>query len=203
MRTIRRLFLTILSTWLTARYYCRAEATSEDYDDGSQKLLQACLGQVDDATTITLIRELLDNQNSVDVNVRDPVSGQTALMASVLRGKAQTVQLLLERGADATIPEKDGYLPPHGAAFQGRTDVMEVLHKHGLSRQEFHGDGYLPYHRACWGRTDRHATFVSYLLKEGIVEEVDVLSKDGKTCREMTGNPQTIDVLDSWTNDEL
>ena len=79
-----------------------------------------------------------------------------------------------------------------------RLDVMEILHVYELSKQEFHADGFLPYHRACWGRTDRHADFISYLLKEGIIEDVDVKSKDGKTCREMTHNPLTIEVLDIW-----
>lgn len=72
-------------------------------------------------------------------------------MASVLRGKINIVKHLLTSGADTSIGEKDGYNPPHGAAFQGRADVMEVLIEAGLDVNEYHEDGFVPLHRTCWG----------------------------------------------------
>jgi len=171
---------------------------SGDYDSinaASQRLLDACLGPEDNAA---IVRDLLQDE-AVNINVQDPASGQTPLMASVLRGKASTVEALLEHGADATIPEKDGYTPPHGAAFQGRMAVLMVLKVFGAAPQEYHPDGYLPFHRACWGRTERHAEFVRYLLESGLVADVNVKSKSGKTCREMTTNPETLKVLDEFT----
>jgi len=36
-------------------------------------------------------------------------------MHGVLQGKAIAVKYLLKRGADTSIPEKDGYTPAHGA----------------------------------------------------------------------------------------
>ena len=40
-------------------------------------------------------------------------------MAAILSGQTKAVKvLLLELNADPTIPEKDGYTPPHGAGFQ-------------------------------------------------------------------------------------
>ena len=41
--------------------------------------------------------------------------GQTPLMHGVLQGMTQSVKYLLKRGADTSIPEKDGYTPMHGA----------------------------------------------------------------------------------------
>jgi ankyrin repeat protein len=37
--------------------------------------------------------------------------GQTPLMNAVLQGKATSVKILLEAGADVRIPEQDGYTP--------------------------------------------------------------------------------------------
>ena len=40
-------------------------------------------------------------------------------MFASLLGSFKTAKLLLERGADTTISEKDGYTPIHGAGYQG------------------------------------------------------------------------------------
>lgn len=42
----------------------------------------------------------------VDINVQDDRSGQTCLMAAVLRGKITIVRLLFKLGADDTIGER-------------------------------------------------------------------------------------------------
>lgn len=81
------------------------------------------------------------------INTRDQSSGQTCLMLSSLLGFIDNVKLMFELGADWTIGEKDGYTPPHGAAFQGRSDVMQFLSDSGLDVNEFHKDGYAPIHR--------------------------------------------------------
>ena len=83
--------------------------------------------------------------------------------------------------------------------------MLKVLDKYGVAPQEYHKDGYLPFHRACWGRTERHAEFVKYMLQSGLVNDVDVESKNGLTCHEMTNNPETLQVLNefSQTKNEL
>jgi ankyrin repeat protein len=177
------------------------DAYHSEESPASRKMLQLCLSEKSDVTTVAAIQELFNDEQvakTIDINTQDAASGQTCVMASVLRGKSLTVELLLFQGADPSIPEKDGYTPPHGAAFQGRTEVMAVLHEYGLSNQDFHKDGYLPFHRACWGQTQRHAVFVNYLLKMGIVNDVNVPSQSGKTCRDMTRNRYTVEVLDRW-----
>ena len=70
--------------------------------------------------------------NGLDINAKNPGSGQTPLMMSVLGGHAVIVKALLELGADVTIPEKDGYTPLHGAGFQGRAEIAKMLIKHGI-----------------------------------------------------------------------
>jgi len=59
---------------------------------------------------------------------------QTPLMAASLAGQANAVDTLLSMGADYTIPEKDGYNPPHGVAFQGRAEAARMLIKHKAGR---------------------------------------------------------------------
>ena len=95
-----------------------------------------------------LLQEALDEDPS-ELNRRGP-GGQTPLMNAVLSGKSHAVAFLLQAGADPTIPEKDGYTPPHGAGFQGRAEIARLLHAHGINIDVAHSDGNRPIQRACW-----------------------------------------------------
>eukprot|EP00187_Rhodella_violacea_P005749 CAMPEP_0174906406 /NCGR_PEP_ID=MMETSP0167-20121228/56923_1 /TAXON_ID=38298 /ORGANISM="Rhodella maculata, Strain CCMP736" /LENGTH=110 /DNA_ID=CAMNT_0016149629 /DNA_START=17 /DNA_END=345 /DNA_ORIENTATION=+ len=64
---------------------------------------------------------------SPSLNAREPSTGQTPLMAATLAGQAAVVSRLLQLGAEPSIPEKDGYTPPHGAAFQGQATAARAL----------------------------------------------------------------------------
>merc|ERR1719408_1120528 len=44
-----------------------------------------------------------------DINCRPDASGQTPLMAAALSGQAEAVEVLLQKGADVSVGEKDGY----------------------------------------------------------------------------------------------
>eukprot|EP00929_Paragymnodinium_shiwhaense_P053648 TRINITY_DN26875_c0_g1_i1.p1 TRINITY_DN26875_c0_g1~~TRINITY_DN26875_c0_g1_i1.p1 ORF type:complete len:190 (-),score=52.66 TRINITY_DN26875_c0_g1_i1:271-840(-) len=125
-----------------------------------------------------------------DLNKREDGTGQTPLMAACLAGAANSVEWLLEKGADPKIPEKDGYTPFHGAGFQGRAEVAQILFKHGLDPSDRHKDGYTPLHRACWGSELRHTNMVNFLIKEANVDPKEA-SDGGKTCLDMTRNGKT------------
>merc|ERR1712203_972587 len=74
-------------------------------------------------------RILEENAESLEsfINQQDPASGQTPLMMAVLMGKEEVVRMLLKLPVvDASIPEKDGYTPFHGAGFHGQ-DVDQGL----------------------------------------------------------------------------
>ena len=90
-----------------------------------------------------------------DINIKGP-GGQTPLMMSVLGGHYHLVKELLGMDADATIPEKDGFGPMHGAGFQGRAEIAQMLINHGLDKSDRHRDGFTPMLRACWGTEMRH-----------------------------------------------
>lgn len=133
-----------------------------------------------------LLQEALDEDPS-ELNRRGP-GGQTPLMNAVLSGKSHAVAFLLQAGADPTIPEKDGYTPPHGAGFQGRAEIARLLHAHGINIDVAHSDGNRPIQRACWGNDKRHADTVKTFVELGAALAV-------KDCR--TSNPHTKSYLAS------
>ena len=147
---------------------------------------------------VELLRAILAKGDAdLDVNYQHPRSGQTPLMASCLGGKAKIAKVLLEEGnADPMVPEKDGYHSVHGAGFQGRADVMKVLLDHGVDVRHAHADGFEPLHRACWGKEKRHADTVALLISGNPpTVPADAPSAEGRTCAEMTSNPDTLEVL--------
>lgn len=138
--------------------------------------------------------ELLD-ANPTWIN-KKCAHGQTPLMLASLAGSADVAKILLARGADTSIGEKDGYTPFHGAAFQGRVEVGKVLLEHGLSPIDFHKDGFTPFHRAAWGNTKGHTEFVKWLLDQGVDPELK--SIDGRTALSMTSNKGTQKLLQKY-----
>ena len=176
--------------------FVQGSAETDQSAAANENFLAACLSS-DPEEVESAVQDL---KHGADINARDARTGQTCLMASTLRGNVDMVMLMLERGADATVPEKDGYTPPHGAGFQGRPDVMRVLKEVGGIDviNSPHADGFFPIHRACWGREPRHAKTVEYLLSIG--EDPNRMSTGARkqTCLEMTSNPHTIEVLKKY-----
>ena len=112
--------------------------------------------------------------NLLSVNIQEPNSGQTPLMASVLAGATQSVRVLLSQlNADPTIPEKDGYTPMHGASFQGRVDVARLLMERHQNDGDcpvdlpHKGDGLTPLWRTTWGREKRHVETGLLMIEMG------------------------------------
>ena len=124
--------------------------------------------------------------DGAELDAQHPISKQTALMGAVLAGNDRIVAYLLERGADAGVPEKDGYTPMHGAGFQGRAAVARVLLAHGISPAGTpHRDGFLPIHRACWGAEQRHADTVRALLEAEGTDPAATAAADGRSLLEI------------------
>ena len=159
------------------------------------RLLMACMNPRDDARSLTEVRAAIDA--GADIDIVDNRSGQTPLMAAILRGKPETVKYLLGKGADVTIAEKQGYTPAHGAAYAGKADILKILKEHGIDIiTDEHSDGFLPFHRACWGKTAGHTAAVEYLLKQGV--DPDLEASNGSRCIEMTRSTKTEELLISY-----
>jgi ankyrin repeat protein len=135
-------------------------------------------------------------QKGADINAQHPGSKQTPLMAATLSGHTKMVKYLLGKGADTTIPEKDGYTPMHGAGFQGRAEIAKLLVAHGLDPLDLHTDGFAGIHRACWGNEQRHADTVKAFLEAGV--PIDFKAGNGKPLLELTSNLATQEVLKQW-----
>mmetsp|Transcript_3526 Transcript_3526/g.7789 ORF Transcript_3526/g.7789 Transcript_3526/m.7789 type:complete len:204 (+) Transcript_3526:103-714(+) len=125
------------------------------------------------------------------INAISPRGMQTPLMQSVLHGRTKMVEWCLKNDADATIGERDGYTPMHGAGFQGRTDIAALLLKHGVGLRDVHKDGNEPAIRSCWGPEERHTDTVAWFLDNGVPLD-DIYD----TCMEATKNPRTKTMLE-------
>lgn len=173
-----------------------AAEDAEELSNDEHDLLQAAMGGV--APEVLRLIETV----GVNPNIRHRLSGQTPIMAATLRGHDNVVEYLLglhknnkKYSIDIMIPEKDGYTPAHGAAFQGRGTILKLLHEAGVNiKDDFHKDGYAPLHRACWGNEEKHAHAVFILREVGNVN-LGMKAKNGETCAERTTNEDTKFVL--------
>eukprot|EP01064_Diplonema_japonicum_P026313 TRINITY_DN37732_c0_g1_i1.p1 TRINITY_DN37732_c0_g1~~TRINITY_DN37732_c0_g1_i1.p1 ORF type:complete len:217 (+),score=46.11 TRINITY_DN37732_c0_g1_i1:55-651(+) len=134
-------------------------------------------------------------KGEVDINEKGG-GGQSPLMLATLSGKTESVQALLDMGADPEVPEKDGYTPIHGSGFQGRPEIAQILIKHGVDPMSKHKDGYFPIHRALWGTEMRHTRTVQTFLEAGVPFDLTLL--DGRTLLDVVNkrtNPKTHQLL--------
>jgi hypothetical protein len=74
------------------------------------------------------VRGLLED--GADVNARDG-AGRTPLLAAVLAGHADLVELLLKAGADPNLADARGMTPLRAAEAAGKTDIAATLRAHG------------------------------------------------------------------------
>ncbi|MCY4404573.1 MAG: ankyrin repeat domain-containing protein [Candidatus Poribacteria bacterium] len=68
----------------------------------------------------------------MDVNAKNPQSGNPMLLTAALMGHTEIITYLLEKGADINTRNRDGNTALHTAAFLGRADVVELLLEHGV-----------------------------------------------------------------------
>ena len=93
--------------------------------------------QTDDGTLVAAVqkgdRELINQRLALtaDLNATDTKFGVTPLDWAAMRGDLETLQLLIDRGADVNARNKDGSTALHGAAFLGRAGAAELLLEKG------------------------------------------------------------------------
>lgn len=80
--------------------------------------------QVAKTSHVALVLELL--LAGANPNVADPACGLTVLH-DTSRDGYDTVETLLEHGADANMVDNDGNLPLHLAAAEGHLEVVQML----------------------------------------------------------------------------
>jgi TonB family protein len=97
------------------------------------------------------VRRLLDENDDVDIGARDD-EGWTALMHAVRGGHEETVEVLLEHGANVHSENNDGGTALHVAAEYGRTAIAEALLKAGADYEARDALGRTPFYRAFENR---------------------------------------------------
>ncbi len=74
------------------------------------------------------VAALIDHQ--ADPEIKESTNGMTALHLAVTQKHIETVQVLLEKGANASPEEKNGYTPLFIAEQENLGDIMAILEKH-------------------------------------------------------------------------
>ena len=162
-------------------------------------------GKVDFAMALQMGDKALIQQalnDGADINQK-AAAGQTPLLNSVLRDNTDLIEILLELGADPTVTEENDYTILDLVGFQGRHNSLKTLAKH-MDREVFNtimekqhtADGEYPIHRACRGDHKNHAKTVRAFLVMGVNLELE--TRQGLTCEEMTSNPHTKRVIEKY-----
>ncbi|KAL5342208.1 ankyrin repeat-containing domain protein [Aspergillus crustosus] len=119
---------------------------------------------------VDILQQILDH--GAGVNGQDE-SGQSVLSSAAGVGLERNVSLLLERGADPTIPDSRGWVPLHWAVQDGHAAIVEVLLRDPrVNPARASGVGTTPLHCASW---DGHYDVLVLLLAR---EDIDVNCHD-------------------------
>ncbi len=107
-------------------------------------------------------------KSGVAVDAIDPERGGTPLVWAAIAGRAETVQRLIDRGADVNVVGSDGGTALHGAAFLGHEKTVEVLIRNGANLSVVNKDGSTPLDAALLdeGTTRYFASVLQLYLDE-------------------------------------
>jgi ankyrin repeat protein len=67
------------------------------------------------------------------------------------KGHVEVVRMILERGADPTVQDKDGRTPFHLASLEGHVEVVRMILERGADPTVQDKDGRTPFHLASRG----------------------------------------------------
>jgi len=98
------------------------------------------------------------NQIELDVN-------STPLIAAILEGHSEIVDILLESGAKPDFIGFEGQLSTHVAAWCGHLDILKKLDSLGVSLDAKDDDGYTPLHLAA---QNGHEDTVKFLAGKNV-----------------------------------
>ncbi len=134
-------------------------------------------------------------EKGIDVNSRNPESGDSLLNTAALMGHTDIVDLLLDKGADINARNRDQGTALHSAAFLGRVDVVKILLKRGADsslRNSFNGTA-IDTAKTDWGITQGILRFLKIEideteLKENREEVIKILSEHVKDSPQSSSN---------------
>lgn len=98
-----------------------ADATIIDVNGLSPLIWAAGIGKPESVAI------LLSKNPNLDLNLKDGVTGDSALMRAVRSGKVESVKLLIDAKADVNSVNKQGYSPMQLAALSGSPEKVKLL----------------------------------------------------------------------------
>jgi ankyrin repeat protein len=124
---------------------------------------------------------LLERNPNLPLEVKDGVTGDTALMRAVRSGKIESVRMLINRKADVNTVNKQGYSPVQLAAMSGTAEKVKLLieAKADLGAKDATGRTALD---LAQRRTDAAGREIAELLKaNGATSAVPVPAQGGSS----------------------
>ena len=135
--------------------------------------------------------------DGLDVDARNPVSGDPLLFTASLMGHTDIVSFLLEKGADINIQNRDGNTSLHAAAFLGRADAAELLLKHSINvhTRNNQGGSAIDNARLDWETTQAILNIIRVIE----VNKAEVMAGRTKIIRLLSGKMKdTSESLNLW-----
>jgi ankyrin repeat protein len=141
-----------------------------------EKALLSAVARNDLQEVDRLLRE-----EDVDVNARARLSGDSALSSAASLGEVEMARLLLARGANPNIGDKDNLSPLQLAAYHGNLAMVRMLLKAGANVNSADSRyGYTPLASAS---QNGHVEVVRELLKAGADPTLRI--RNGMTAAEL------------------
>ncbi|XP_072304273.1 histone-lysine N-methyltransferase EHMT2 isoform X2 [Eucyclogobius newberryi] len=138
-------------------------------DDGYTGLHHAAkLGSLD-------IVKLLLETGQADVNAQDN-GGWTPIIWAAEHKHVKVIKVLLNRGADVTINDKELNVCLHWAAYAGNVDIAELVLNSGCSLASANVHGDTPLHIAA---REGYLDCVMLFLSRGA--DIDIINREGET----------------------
>ncbi|XP_051927506.1 histone-lysine N-methyltransferase EHMT2 [Hippocampus zosterae] len=123
---------------------------------------------------LEIVNTLLET-GQVDVNAQDS-GGWTPIIWAAEHKHVQVIKVLLNRGADVTINDKELNVCLHWAAYAGNVDIAEMVLNAGCSLASVNVHGDTPLHIAA---REGYLECVTLFLSRGA--DIDTINREGDT----------------------